>query len=396
MMFVKSEQSVTAGFKLYHQAENLPKHAFSRNSVFLQKEYLLSLEKAAPAGMEFRYLYFPLSRNSGILYYFQVINLSSKEISQIINFQPYSSIIKSISDLVQSFLLGTGKDRPNYLLISGNMCLSGPYGIAYEAKDEKAASGHLFQAIEFCKKDFQKQGKVVATIVKDFPESRTAFTSGMRQHRYNRLTMDPIMKMDIRPEWKKMDDYLGSITAKYRQRYQQARKKINDCTVRVLTIGEAEKLESRINEIYKAVQEKSPVRIVQPQAGYLISLLKHLGEKVVLHGIFHDEKLIGFMTGIKDLDQYEAHHIGMDYEYLRSHSLYLNILYFYIQMAICSGARTLSFGRTAVEMKTTVGATPDMHEAWLKLSNKMLNSLACHLIPQKTENDWIPRNPFRE
>jgi hypothetical protein len=65
-------------------------------------------------------------------------------------------------------------------------------------------------------------------------------------------------------------------------------------------------------------------------------------------------------------------------------------------MAIRSGARELSFGRTALEMKTTVGAIPDMHEAWLKLSNRMLNSLACHLIPEKTGNDWIPRNPFRD
>lgn len=393
---MKTGRSEIAGFKIYQKAEDLPIDALHRRSVFLQKEYLLSLEKAAPAGMEFRYVYIPLTNKQGILFYFQVINLSSKEINQIINFQPYSSIIKSISDLVQSFLLGTGKDRPNYLLISGNMCLSGPYGISYDHQDEKAVSSYLFQAIEICSKELQKKGKVVATIVKDFPEARTAFSPVMRLHRYNRLTMDPIMKMDIHPEWKVMDDYLAAITSKYRQRYQQARKKLNDCTVKTLTISEAEKLQPRINELYKAVQEKSPVRIVQPHAGYLISLMRHLGDKVVLNGIFLNEKLIGFLTGIKDGDQYEAHHIGMDYEYLRSHSLYLNILYFYIEMAIHSGARTLSLGRTALEMKTTVGATPDMHEAWLKLSNRMLNSLACHLIPEKTGNDWIPRNPFRD
>jgi hypothetical protein len=396
MMFLKSGRIEEAPFKLFHRAEDVPKKAFSRRSVFLQKDYLRSLEAAAPAGMEFRYLYLPLSGQNGTLYYFQAINLSSKEIGQIINFQPYSNIIKSISDLVQSFLFGTGKDRPNYLLISGNMCLSGPYGIGYDPQDEKTAAAHLFQAIEYCSKDLHKKGKVVATIVKDYPEGRTAFSAGMRQHRYNRLTMDPVMKMEIRPEWKTMSDYVGAITSKYRQRYQQARKKMGDCTVRVLTIEEAEKLQPKINELYTAVQEKSPVRIVQPHAGYLLSILKNMGDKAVMYGIFHEEKLIGFMTGISDGDHYEAHHIGMDYDYIRSQSLYLNILYCYIEMAIRSGARELSFGRTALEMKTTVGAIPDMHEAWLKLSNRMLNSLACHLIPEKTGNDWIPRNPFRD
>ena len=64
-------------------------------------------------------------------------------------------------------------------------------------------------------------------------------------------------------------------------------------------------------------------------------------------------------------------------------------------MAIESGAGMLSFGRTALEMKTTVGAIPVPHNAWIKLNNGMLNSLAKYMLPEKAADDWIPRNPFK-
>lgn len=375
---------------------DVPGGVFTNASAFLQQPYLRALEEAAPAGMEFRYVYGKCASGKAVLYYFQVINLSSREIGQIINFQPYSSIMRSISGLVQSLLLGTGKDRPNYLLVGGNMCLSGLYGIHSAVEDQEEASGRLFQAIELCARELKHSGKVVATILKDFPEKQSPYTAAIRPHRFNRLSMDPIMRMEIRKEWKSLQDYLGAVTAKYRQRYQQARKKIQNCSIRPMSLQEMEAQGERINELYRAVQEKSPVRILQPDASYLIALKKHLGEQVDFRGIFLGEQLIGFLTGIRDHFCYEAHHIGMDYAYVRTHGLYLNILYWYIEMAIASGATTLSFGRTAIEMKTTVGAVPVMHEAWLKLNNKMLNSLVSHLIPDKSGEEWIPRNPFKD
>lgn len=389
-------EPTTQVLNITSRVSDVPHGVFANASVFLQQPYLQALEEAAPAGMEFRYVYGTCASGKAVLYYFQVINLSSREIGQIINFQPYSSIMRSVSGLVQSLLLGTGKDRPNYLLVGGNMCLSGLYGVHSAGEDQEEASARMFQAVDLCVKHLKHTGKVVATILKDFPEKQTPYTAAIRPHRFNRLSMDPIMRMEIRNEWNSLQDYLGAVTAKYRQRYQQARKKIHDCTLRPMRLQEMEANEARINELYRAVQEKSPVRILQPNAAYLLALKKHLGEQVDFRGIFLGDQLIGFLTGIRDHFCYEAHHIGMDYAYVRTHGLYLNILYWYIEMAIASGATTLSFGRTAIEMKTTVGAVPVMHEAWLKLNNSMLNSLAAHLIPDKSGEEWIPRNPFRE
>lgn len=392
MMFKKSIQDSSENQSVDRRIAEIQYGNPNFNGLFLQSEYLQTLENAAPEGMDFRYVTIE-SNGQSILYYFQIINLSTVEIGQIINKQPFSGIVKSVCDLLQSLLFGSKKEKPGYLLVCGNMCLSGPFGIA--GKDGNLAARHLFEAIENCTRDLNKSGKVVATIIKDFPESNDPYSTVIRHHRYNKLVMDPVMKMEIRPEWESIDDYLAALSSKYRQRYQQTRKKLNGLLVRDLSAEEMANHFDRINVLYAAVQEKSPVKLVKPDAGYLIGLKKNLEKKVRFRGIFQEDQLVGFLTGIDAGDFYEAHHIGIDYQLNKSHALYLNILYLYIEMAIESGAKKLSFGRTALEMKTTVGAIPESHSAWIKLSNGMLNGLIKYMLPEKPSDDWIPRNPFK-
>ncbi|MFN8153033.1 MAG: hypothetical protein U0Y08_01940 [Bacteroidia bacterium] len=391
-MFYKTSHAETDLKSVFRSVQDIRDIDFGDTGVFLDPAYLSTLEEAAPEGMDFRYVVINNDVQS-FLYYFQTINLSSLEIGQIINKQPFSGIVKAVCDLIQGILFGTKKDKPNYLLVCGNMCLSGPYGIAANTTVE--AAHHLFEAIERCTKDLNKQGKVIGTIIKDFPEQDDPFSPVIKHHRYNRLVMDPVMKMKIRPNWNTMDDYLGDLSAKYRQRFQQARKKLGGIEIKDMTVKEMLSYHDRINELYTAVQLKSPVRLVKPDAGYLIGLKKNLGTKMRFRGLFDGDNMIGFLTGISDGFSYEAHHIGIDYHYNKTHAVYLNILYFYIEMAIDAGAGLLSFGRTALEMKTTVGAVPEPHSAWIKLNNGMLNSLIRYMLPDKAEEDWIPRNPFK-
>ena len=68
---------------------------------------------------------------------------------------------------------------------------------------------------------------------------------------------------------------------------------------------------------------------------------------------------------------------GLDYHYNKEYALYQNILYTFIKEAIITRVNTLSFGRTALEMKSTVGAKPIDHVAYIRLNNRLLNKLIC-------------------
>jgi hypothetical protein len=105
--------------------------------------------------------------------------------------------------------------------------------------------------------------------------------------------------------------------------------------------------------------------------------------------------MIAFTSGFKSGPHYEAHFIGIDYHYNKSHSLYQNILYDFIREAIKNKSGQLTFGRTAMEIKSTVGAVAYPLYSYLKFSNGFLNSLIKPFIPSETNTGWIPRSPFK-
>ena len=75
--------------------------------------------------------------------------------------------------------------------------------------------------------------------------------------------------------------------------------------------------------------------------------------------------------------------------------MYHNILFEFIDLGISLKRREISFGRTAMEMKTTVGAIPVDYHAFIRLHNRVLNSIIRPFIPGKAEVNWTPRSPFK-
>lgn len=93
---------------------------------------------------------------------------------------------------------------------------------------------------------------------------------------------------------------------------------------------------------------------------------------------------------------HEAHFIGIDYSLNTSLQLYQNILYSYIDDAIQMKSKHLYFGRTAMEIKTTVGAKAFPLHSYFRLENKVMNKMAKTILKHIPEQSWIPRNPFKE
>ena len=54
----------------------------------------------------------------------------------------------------------------------------------------------------------------------------------------------------------------------------------------------------------------------------------------------------------------DAHFVGINYEYNREYAVYQRMLYDYIQIAIENRLQQINFGRTASEIKSSVGAEP--------------------------------------
>jgi len=92
----------------------------------------------------------------------------------------------------------------------------------------------------------------------------------------------------------------------------------------------------------------------------------------------------------------EAHYLGYDKSKNAQHQIYLNMLYDLIKEGIDARVDKIQFARTALEIKSSVGAVPYDMLCYLKhkttWKNKFLPKLLSFMVPEK---EWQPRSPFK-
>ena len=138
------------------------------------------------------------------------------------------------------------------------------------------------------------------------------------------------------------------------------------------------------------------MRLINPDINYIYQLKEQLGDQFKLKCWFKDGNPVAFYTTLLSHTETEAHHIGIDYHLNKHYSLYQNILYHLIGEAIINKTKRLNLGRTALEMKSNIGATPENYAAYLKLNNKILNNLVKPFLPSQPPSNWVQRDPFRK
>ena len=100
---------------------------------------------------------------------------------------------------------------------------------------------------------------------------------------------------------------------------------------------------------------------------------------------------------IKNYDVLDAHFLGYDPVYLQENQLYLNMLYDLVREGIDKKVAQIDMSRTAVEIKSTVGAIPYDMFLYLKHTNAMLNKTVDFVLGLvKPEEQYVIRSPFRD
>jgi phage terminase large subunit len=121
-----------------------------------------------------------------------------------------------------------------------------------------------------------------------------------------------------------------------------------------------------------------------------------LQDKFLFYGYFLDEKLIGFNTLVKSGEVMDTYFLGYDDTIQREKMLYLNMLYDMVAYSINKGFKEIIFARTALEIKSSVGAKPQEMFGFMKHDNSIIDlaidKVFCYLDPEVI---WKERNPFK-
>ncbi len=285
------------------------------------------------------------------------------------------------------------------ILIVGNNMLTGQNAFAFDENvSTRDAINCLSDATNLIANTFRSENKAPQLIIfKDFlPECHADFENAKFAN-FFQFSTQPNMVLKFREDWINFDDYFANLSKKYRDHYKRARKKSDSVAKRKLSSAEIDQFGDDIHKLYTTVAQNAPFNTFYLSRGHFYSLKQNLNDKFLFYGYFENEKLIGFNTLIKNGNNIDTYFLGYDDEFQRKKMLYLNMLYDMIGFAINKGFKNLILGRTALEIKSSVGARPIKMIGFMKHCNPIFNYFLPRLFKYfEPEISWINRNPFKD
>jgi hypothetical protein len=191
-------------------------------------------------------------------------------------------------------------------------------------------------------------------VFKEFRTEETTVWDRLLRHGYVRLHSLPFAAMEIR--WRTFGEYLQALRAGYRR---QARANLAHRELPGVTIALAERIEDRADEfhpLYLQVMNHTDFHVETLTPAFFRNLGRELGPAIRLVTVRRNGDLLGGALMAFDRDHATFLYAGFDYERLREHDTYFNLLYAMVEAAIAAGSQQLLFGQLSSDAKTRMGA----------------------------------------
>ena len=366
------------------------------DNLFLQRHYLSVLEANPPLGMRFAYLVF-----------YQNECPVGVALCQIKHFKGDDNINESEHDAGQEACFFTGLAKwlkrrvagmmAADILICGNMLLTGEHGyyFDYQKISPAKAIDSLENALVEVLGHMEREGvRMPVILLKDIgPEHRDQGQALVKKG-FVEFEIQPNMVLDL--PYRGFDDYLAAMSTKYRTRAKRAFKKIEAVTKRELSVTDIQQELPRIYALYRDIATNAGFNMVDLNEQYLLALKRDFGEHFRMHGYWSDGELLAFYTTIHNGDELEAHFLGYDKAHNHDLQLYQNILYDIVRIGLEAGCTHIVFARTALEIKSSVGATARDLWCYLRHQNPLVNRFSGTVLDYlKPVEQWQPRHPFK-
>jgi len=367
---------------IYLHPTDLPQSwdSIAQSSIFLQKEYLTALASSEPANV--KNLFVGIFQDDLMV---AVALIQQIDLNQL---QTFGTRDHGLKIKLRDFLF---KNFAGKLTIVGNNMLTGQHAIACATGINPASVlAYLKQQVlpEF-------PGQHIH-ILKDFPEEELIHFQQPIFDKSLKFTSQPSMCFSTETAWTKEQDYVDSLSKKYRDQYKRARKKADGIEKRQLNLSEIIEQEDRIYELYYHVAENAPFNTFFLAKNHFSALKEKMGDAFRFFAYFEAGKLIVFNTLFQHEDILETYFLGYDPSIQKEKMLYLNMLYDMVGCAIVNQFKHINFGRTAMEIKSSIGAVPVNMYGFMQHQYPWINRhLAFIFRVLEPEVSWIQRHPFK-
>ena len=353
------------------------------NNVYFSKSFLKAFELSNPQ-IEFKYISISDSKKNTIaLALVQVINLSVEGTLKNIK----------VASLVRKLLGLFFCNEHIKILFCGNIFLSGEHGIRCSdgvSKDEIMTQiGTALDAVAANTKPLH------AIFIKDFKKESLKNTRQFLSFGYSEINVEPNLIVLLDPKWKTFEDYKNNLKSKYRIKANKADATSSDLKTRLFTEHDFETYKEELQALYQNTIDNASFNAQVLNLNTYSHLRASFKDDFIVKAYFLDDKLVGFLTALFNKNTLDAHFIGLDYQLNKSHAIYPRILNDYVRLGIEKQVSSIDLGRTASEIKTTIGAKPIELSCYIKHKNPFFNSLIKPFFRRIKIKEFKQHSPFK-
>lgn len=354
----------------------------AQSSMFLSRRYLRVLEEAGPENLKQRYA---------------MVFRGDEPVAAV----AAQSVSVALSRVNKSEKATAPLERlEEKMLVCGNLLSWGQHGVAFAPGEDTAA---LWPAVAEALYRIRRADKLLGTasfvMVKDITDGYLDGASSLLRFSYRALETEPNMVLEISPEWKTYDDYMASLTSRYRKAAKQIEKEFAAGGLELTHLSNADAVAKHaevMHALYMQTHRNARLRLVTLRPAFIPTVAATFRADLRCTIAQRDGQVLGFVTTIRDGETAVGYYIGFDRETNATAPIYFRLLQAVVDHAIQLGCSRLSLGRTALEPKARLGARPEPMSIWIRHRIPMLNVLVRALLHTISHHDEPPeRNPFK-
>lgn len=314
---------------------------------------------------------------SDALLLFQRITVTPKELLGYVKAR--GSLGKSVVRRILQFFL---QNRRITILVNGCPNLTGDFRFVSKPDDLDDADA-LVAALRKLKNvvDFD------AVIVKDIhpPVKKVPVE-------FKKFQVDP--NMVVHNTWPNVEAYVAGMRTKYRQRYQSTMKKSAAISMQKLNLTQIAERKAEINGLLAQVVKQDKFNLEQIPDDYFLRLAGM--QQFSLYGYFLGDRLVAFRSSLDATDRLIAHYVGFESDANAEQKIYQRMLYDYVAEGIEKKLPAIHLGRTALEIKSTVGAEREDYFLLFHSDNWFYRTVGNYYVGRLAATEYEGRSPFRD
>ena len=360
------------------------------HNLYFSPSYLDAIEKNN-SHLSFFYIVLKDTQQKAIA--FASIQIISFQLNSIEN--DLSTILKRVTSLARKFKI-IPNEKPLQILTCGNSFVSGEHGVFIKKnEDKRKVLKKLSKAIlKYTENQYEKK-PIDIFIMKDFVASSLSVSNELISLGYYSFNVEPNMKLKIDENWQNFDQYLAALRTKFRVKAKKAMELSSTLLVENVDSKNIDNQLQKMTELYQRVASKADFNLGEFKLATYRDLKENLGNNYILKTYWLQDKMVGFLSGMIHGHELDAHFVGIDYTLNKSNAIYQRMLYDYIDIAIKQKLSTINFGRTASEIKSSVGAIPEHLTVYIRHKKTITNKFLKLFLLKIQPTEFHQKFPFK-